>query len=112
MNREYQQAKDADVEGFVSDAEIEDAATLQLEQPEVPMTQHEDEMMVDEILQQEEAELDALILSQSESPSSTYPLRPDSPQLSDDEDYDLLFMDFLSQESQRQDPTFGDVVMS
>ena len=113
MNREYQQARDADIEGIVSEAEIEDAARLQQEQPELSASQHgEDEMIIDEILQQEEAELDALISSQPEGPSSSYPRRPDSPQLSDNEDYDALFMDFLSQDSRCESTASGDVVMS
>ena len=116
LNREFQQARDADVEGIVSEAEIEDAAQLQQEQQQPGSSMpHNDEdamMMVDEIAQHEEAELDALISSQSEDPSSSYPRRPDSLHLSDDEDYDALFMDFLSQDTRSENAAFGDVVMS
>ena len=100
----------------MSENEIDDAAQLQPKESSVlvsQLSQHdEDEMMVDEIAQQEEAELDALISSQPQEPSSTYPRRPDSLYLSDDEDYDALFMDFLSQDDRQEGATSGDVLMS
>jgi len=72
-------------------------------------------MMVDEIEQQEEAELDALFSALPETSSSQ--TRPESPHLySDDDEYDAIFMDFISSQSeergQRIAHSQGDVEMS
>ena len=113
LNREFQQSREADIEGIVSEAEIEDAAQLEQQNLETPLSQRDtDEMMVDEIAQHEEAELDALITSQSQEPPSDFPQRPDSPHLSDDEDYDALFMELLSQDAECRGMSSDDVVMS
>lgn len=72
-------------------------------------------MMVDEIEQQEEAELDAILSALPETTSSQ--TRPGSPHLySDDDDYDAIFMDFISSQTdesnQRIAHSQGDVEMS
>jgi hypothetical protein len=73
-----------------------------------PPSEDLDEMMVDSHAREEEAELDAM-LSMYEAPSSSQaPARPDSPCLSDDDDYDSLFMDLLSQQGQSSQ----DIVLS
>ncbi|TGJ78571.1 hypothetical protein E0Z10_g10192 [Xylaria hypoxylon] len=92
LNKQRRQEKDTDVDGFVFDAELDDI-------PENPYELHEetDDMMVDAIAQEEEAELDAM-LSLLNTSSLQVPRRPDTPLLSDDEDYDALFMDMLSQQ--------------
>lgn len=62
-----------------------------------------DEMMLDAVEHDEEAQLDALISSYppNSEPSSRDMQRPESPHFSDDEDYDALFMDYyLSREQQ------------
>lgn len=74
-----------------------------------------DSMMLDEIEQQEEAELDALFLALPEMSSSQ--TRPESPHLySDDDDYDKIFMDFISSQSEESSQQIahsqGDVEMS
>ncbi len=111
--REFLQARNADIQGFVSEAEIEDAAQFPKHLESVP-SDISDEMMVDAIAREEEAELDALVSSFSqEPPSSTATAQLDSGPLSDDEDYDALFMDFVEEQDvhQENDP-FGGMDMS
>lgn len=90
-----------DLDGFVYENELEDI-------PENPyaLNQEADNMMVDVMAQEEEAELDA-ILSLLDANSSQGPRRPGPPSLSDDEDYDALFSDMLSQQ-----PNEGDGLIS
>ncbi|KAF2963731.1 hypothetical protein GQX73_g9847 [Xylaria multiplex] len=92
LNKRRRQEKDMDIDGIVFERDLEDI-------PENPHGLHEetDDMMVDAIAQEEEAELDAM-LSFLDTSSMQVPRRPDTPSLSDDEDYDELFMDLLSQE--------------
>lgn len=78
-----------------------------------------DAMMVDMYEQEQAAEMEALVssLSAGQQQQQQVPSRPppDSPHWSDDEDYDALFMDYLSQEqlSQHQTPTSsGDMDLS
>lgn len=112
MDRDLRLAKSADLEGVVSEAEIEDATQLQ-EQPRQEVPVEVDDMMVDVLEHEEEAELDALISSMPSQPSSSdMIIRPDSPHWSDDEDYDALFMDFLSQEDNQGIVSSGQMDMS
>ncbi len=92
LNKQRRQEKDMDLDGFVFDDELEDI-------PENPyeLLEETDDMMVDAIAQEEEAELDAM-LSLLDTNSSQVPQRPGTPSLSDDEDYDTLFTDMLSQQ--------------
>lgn len=108
LNRDLQKAKDADAEGLVTEAEIEEAAYLREEAARRSLGgQNPDERMVDAMEHEEDAELDALVSSylNGETPASSDRTEnpTDSPRrsLSDDEDYDAIFMDFLSRE-QRQ----------
>ncbi|KAJ3577571.1 hypothetical protein NPX13_g2997 [Xylaria arbuscula] len=98
LDKQRRQEKDMDLDGFVYENELEDI----LENP-YELSQEADDMMVDAMAQEEEAELDAM-LSLLDADSSQVPRRPDTPSLSDDEDYDTLFNDMLSQQ-----PDEGDV---
>ncbi|KAI0811345.1 hypothetical protein GGR55DRAFT_678172 [Xylaria sp. FL0064] len=97
LNKQRRQEKEADIDGFVFEHELEDI-------PQTPYEWREetDDMMVDAIAQEEEAELDAM-LSLLDSSSPQVPRRPNTPSLSDDEDYDALFMDMLSQQKDEDD---------
>ncbi|KAI0971592.1 hypothetical protein F4678DRAFT_461542 [Xylaria arbuscula] len=94
LNKQRRQEKDTDLDGFVFEDELEDI-------PENPYESHEetDDMMVDAIAQEEEAELEAMLSfldpTSSQAPSQI-PRRLETTSLSDDEDYDTLFMDMLS----------------
>ncbi|KAI1140213.1 hypothetical protein F5Y05DRAFT_411275 [Hypoxylon sp. FL0543] len=93
LERQRLQQKNTDLDGMVFEDEIEDFVELQREtQPQDP-----DDIMVDAIAQEEEEELNAM-LSTYEAQSSQRPVGPASPAISDDEDYDSIFMDFLSQQ--------------
>ncbi|GAP91171.2 hypothetical protein SAMD00023353_5300720 [Rosellinia necatrix] len=92
LNRQRKQEKDMDLDGMVFDDELEQIPEHPHEIPE-----EADDMMVDSIAREEEAELDAMLSFLNTSPSSRESRRPDTPSLSDDEDYDALFMDILSQ---------------
>ncbi|KAI1747793.1 hypothetical protein F4782DRAFT_519859 [Xylaria castorea] len=94
LNRQRKQEKDMDLDGIVYNDELEDI-------PESTFEAHEetDDTMVDAIAREEEAELDAMLSLLDTSSSLQTPKRPDTPSLSDDEDYDTLFMDILSQQS-------------
>ncbi|KAK3359042.1 hypothetical protein B0T25DRAFT_514659 [Lasiosphaeria hispida] len=97
LNRELQQAKESDIEGFVREEEIEDEP-LPLPQwgnYSEPVAEH-DSMMLDAIEQEEQAELDALLSSfPAENTETSDQTRPNSAHF-DDDDYDSLFTDFLS----------------
>ncbi|KAI1100198.1 hypothetical protein F4804DRAFT_336476 [Jackrogersella minutella] len=92
LDRQRREQKNADLDGMMFDDEIEDFPELQQEPP-----QDADDMMVDAMAQEEEEELNAM-LSMLKTPSSRQPARPSSPAIPDDEDYDHLFMDLLSQQ--------------
>lgn len=119
LNRDLQQARNADLDGVVFDSDIEDAAHLREEVmrrpprslleaiPEASASQEEgidaDAMMVDMFEQEQAAELEALVSSMAARQQQQAPSRRlDSSHWSDDEDYDALFMDYLSQEQQGQ----------
>ncbi|KAI1501812.1 hypothetical protein F5X99DRAFT_408622 [Biscogniauxia marginata] len=94
FNRQWRKQKDTDIDGFVFEDELDDISELQRKTPQ----DDDDHMMVDTMAQEEEQELDAMI-SMFEADSFTrLPTRPTSPLLSDDEDYDSLFRDLLSQQ--------------
>ncbi|KAH8840365.1 hypothetical protein MCOR27_001241 [Pyricularia oryzae] len=107
-----QQAKLLDPDSLLTEEDIEDAERLEEERQsryeEIP-----DDLMMDSMME-DEHEFEALAsnVQQQQAPSSGT-TRPDSPHLSDDEDYDSLFMDFLSTQNQRTAPaSSGDVEMS
>ncbi|KAJ9156086.1 hypothetical protein NKR23_g861 [Pleurostoma richardsiae] len=112
MDREFRQAKNSDIQGIVSDAEIEDAARIRAEKANAMPYEDPDEMMADVLAQEEQAELDALISSMDQPPSAESTQRPDSPHWSDDEDYDSLFRDFVSQEGCESIVSSGQMDMS
>lgn len=122
LNRDLEQARNADLDGVVFESDIEDAARLREEVmrksprslleaiPEVSASLEAgvdaDAMMVDMFEQEQAAEFEALMSSmaarqQQRQQGSSGP--PGSPHWSDDEDYDALFMDYLSQEQQSQE---------
>ncbi|TLS24717.1 hypothetical protein PpBr36_08167 [Pyricularia pennisetigena] len=107
-----QQAKLMDPDSLLTEEDIEDAERLEEERrssyAEIP-----DDLMMDSMME-DEHEFEALVsnVQQHQVPSSGT-TRPDSPHLSDDEDYDSLFMDFLSTQNQEIAPaSSGDVEMS
>ncbi|KAI1643756.1 uncharacterized protein F4817DRAFT_348889 [Daldinia loculata] len=94
LDRQRRDQKNADLDGMVFEDEIEDIAELQREAMDNP-----DDMMIDAIAQEEEEELDAMLsMFEAQTQSSQPPIGAASPAISDDEDYDHLFMDFLSQQ--------------
>lgn len=104
MERQWRERKNADIDGIVSECEIDDI-------PEIMRESGSDEMMVDDVAQ-EEAELDAMLSMFESQSSSQAPARPNTPSLSDDEDYDCLFMDLLSQENDQNLVLSGEMDMS
>ncbi len=63
-----------------------------------------DDVLVDAIAQQEELEMDAMISSYLEAVQQNTTATPPSPSLSlsDDEDYDQLFMDIVLSQPERE----------
>lgn len=123
LNKDLQQAKNADLDGIVFEWDIEEAARLREEamsrppaarRPEAPEPiPGADEMMVDALEQEQLAELEQLEALEDSAPGVHIDERPrwqqqrsqkppDSPHWSDDDDYDQLFMDYLSQEQHSQ----------
>ncbi|POS78838.1 hypothetical protein DHEL01_v202764 [Diaporthe helianthi] len=125
LNKGLRQAKNADLDGLVSESDIEEAARLRDEEvaagagssAAAPWGQagqsnpDVDEMMVDTLEREQQAEIEeyeAIVASMQSGASGGQPWGeqderkpPDSPHLSeDDDDYDALFMDYLSQEQQ------------
>lgn len=95
LNRQWKREKAMDLDGVLFEDEIEEIP------PEYPYEAQEeatDDMMVDAIAREEEAELDAMLSLLDNSSSVQESGRPDTPSLSDDEDYDSLFMEMLSQQ--------------
>jgi hypothetical protein len=101
FERMRRQQKNADIDGLVFEDELDDITeTVEEQMPPEDF----DEMMVDSHAQREEAELDAMFSTyEAQSSSQQPPVRSDSPSLSDDDDYDSLFMDLLSQQQSSQD---------
>lgn len=61
-----------------------------------------DEEMADEVAQQEEAEIEALLSMMDTKSTSSRPepyVRPETPYGSDDEEYDHIFLDVINEES-------------
>ncbi|KAE9570773.1 hypothetical protein CGCF415_v009811 [Colletotrichum fructicola] len=103
--------KQLEGDAIYSDADIEDAATLsQNQKQQIP--DDVDDMMVDAIAQEEQDELDALLSSYSQSSDAQQPAKSDPYNLSDDEDYDELFMSLVSQESAVPDASSQEMDMS
>lgn len=130
MNKDLRQAKNADLDGLVFESDIEEAARLREEEAPAAASGSSvaapwgqagqsnpdvDEMMVDTMEREQRAEIEeyeAMVASiQNGAPDGQQwgeqdeRMPPDSPQLSDDDDdYDALFMDYLSQEQQGAGP--------
>ncbi|KAL8392921.1 hypothetical protein RB595_002930 [Gaeumannomyces hyphopodioides] len=110
MDRARRQAKMLDRDGMITESDIADAERL-FEHDE--FDQCPDDMMADAMLQEEEAELEALISSGAgQQQSSSGPGRPASPHWSDEDDYDALFMDLISEQESQLPVSSGDVEMS
>jgi hypothetical protein len=116
LNRELQQARDSDLEGFVREEDIEDQIPLSGQHDYMKENAHPDDaLMADEIEQQEEAELDAILsyLPMDSSLPQSHQCSPRSSHYSDDEDYDALFMDLISHDDDDVDMAASqDVEMS
>ncbi|KAM7203768.1 hypothetical protein V8F33_002083 [Rhypophila sp. PSN 637] len=100
-NREYRQAKDSDLEGFVMEEEIEDEPQLYQEAATAGQQDFDlDAMMLDTIEQEEQAELDALLAALPDVTTSQ--TRSSSPALTiySDDDYDAIFMDLIASQSE------------
>jgi len=93
LNRKWREQRAADLDGFVFEEDIEDIPV----RPEEPQPEMDD-MMVDVLAQDEEEELNAMLSLLDTTSSAHTAIRPGTPSLSDDEDYDALFMDILNQE--------------
>lgn len=118
LNADLRQAKNAEYDGTIFESDIEDAARLREEVMRKPRTLDAspqagvseepgdedvdaDAMMVDMLEQVELAELEALVSTISEQSSTRNDKPPDSPRWSDDDEYDALFIDYLSQQQQQ-----------
>lgn len=95
-------AKQLESDAVYSEADIDDAADFSRDYTR-EITDDIDDLMIDDIAQQEQAELDALVSSYGQDsglPQQQQESAPSDPyNLSDDEDYDALFMDLVSQET-------------
>ncbi|KAK0369970.1 hypothetical protein CLIM01_12681 [Colletotrichum limetticola] len=115
--RQRHYAKQIEGNAVFSEADIEDAAAV-LQDRAQRIPDNTDDMMVDAIAQEEQDELDALLLSYDQSSDvqpetgSSQMMQSDSYGLSDDEDYDSLFMNLVSQESSQPDASSQDMDMS
>ncbi|KAF9880891.1 hypothetical protein CkaCkLH20_01933 [Colletotrichum karsti] len=105
------QAKQLEGDAIYSEADIEDAAALPQNQVQ-QFPNDVDDMMVDAIAQEEQQELDALLSSYSQSSSAQPSSQTDPYNLSDDEDYDELFMSLVSAGSSQPDASSQDMDMS
>ncbi|KAG8169129.1 hypothetical protein KVR01_001878 [Diaporthe batatas] len=131
LNKDLQQAKNADLDGHVFESDIEEASRLREEEEAAaaasgssaaaPWGQagqsnaNVDQMMVDTLEREQRAEIEeyeAMVAAMQNGAPDGHQWGehderqpPDSPQLSDDDDdYDALFMDYLSQEQQSAAP--------
>lgn len=125
LNKDLRQAKNADLDGLVFESDIEEAARLREEEEAAAAASSSaavpwgtagesnpdaDEMMVDTLEREQRAEVEeyeAMMASIRDGGADRQlwgqqheQKPPDSPHLSDDDDYDALFMDYLSQEHQ------------
>ena len=128
LNNDLRQAKNADLDGVVFESDIEEAARLREEEDAAaaaaaasslaavpwrtagPSDPDADEMMVDTLEREQRAEVEeyeAMMASIRDGGAGGHQWAqhheqkpPDSPHLSDDDDYDALFMNYLSQEHQ------------
>ncbi|OHE97923.1 hypothetical protein CORC01_06786 [Colletotrichum orchidophilum] len=116
--RQRHYAKQIEGDAIFSETDIEDAASVLQERSQRIPDDADDDMMVDAIAQEEQDELDALLLSYDQSSdaqpeySSSHTTHSDPYGLSDDEDYDALFMNLVSQESVQLDASSQDMDMS
>jgi hypothetical protein len=68
---------------------------------DIILTASTDEEMADEVAQQEEAEIEALLSMMETENTSKHPEpyeRPETPYSSDDEEYDHIFLDMIKEE--------------
>lgn len=125
LNQDLRQAKNADLDGLVFESDIEEAARLREEEEAAAAASSSaaapwetarasnpdaDEMMVDTLEREQRAEVEeyeAMMASIRDGGADGQQWGqqheqkpPDSPHLSDDDDYDALFMDYLSREHQ------------
>ena len=115
--RERELQKQMEGDAVFSEADIDDAAELLLEQERqhagptsaIGHSTHtggsDQEMMLDEMMQQEERELNEMLMAYEEPGEQQQgnAQRPPSPSFGDDDDYDALFMELVSQEARPED---------
>lgn len=106
LDRLRREQKSTDIDGVVHEGDIDELSQLQGQAARA--AQGPDEIMVDAMAQDEEAEVDAMLSMFEAHAPSPPPRRPDSPAFSDDEDYDRLFAGFLP----RQEHGPEDLVLS
>ncbi|KAM7196546.1 hypothetical protein V8F20_007020 [Naviculisporaceae sp. PSN 640] len=106
LNRELRQAKESDLQGFVLEDEIEDQFQLYQDVAQQQEDPDLDAMMLDEIEQQEQAEIEELLstlpTSTAAANSQTRPSSP-TPTTYSDDDYDAIFMDLISSQTEQSD---------
>ncbi|KAM0279256.1 hypothetical protein ACHAQH_004713 [Verticillium albo-atrum] len=103
--REIILAKRLESNAVFSETDIDHAAELLMQEEAASQGQHPpadiDDMMVDEMAMQEENELDALVMAYNK-PTDDQQMASNSGadphSMSDDEDYDAIFMDLVSQQ--------------
>ncbi|KAI0012684.1 hypothetical protein F4779DRAFT_17824 [Xylariaceae sp. FL0662B] len=93
LQRRWREQKNTDLDGMVFENELDDIPEISQETP-----QESDDIMVDAIAQEEEEEMNAMLsMLETQSYQPTFK-PPESPSLPDDDDYDDIFMDLLSQQ--------------
>ena len=102
LTRERHQANEAEAAHYLAagmDADVEEEEFLRQLREQQWSGVDVDAMMADAIAREEEAEMDALVSGLEENwQGQGQGRQPDSPHFSDDDDYDGLFMDLISQQ--------------
>ncbi|KAK1584866.1 uncharacterized protein LY79DRAFT_671461 [Colletotrichum navitas] len=115
--RQRYYAKQKEGDALFSEADIEDAAAIAQARPQ-QIPRDADDTMLDAMAQEEQEELDALLLAYDQSSEPRYSAHSsqsthtDASSLSDDEDYDALFMNLLSREGSDVDASSQQMDMS
>jgi hypothetical protein len=114
VERRWREQKERELAGltFADDVDELERLERELQQPDG----EDDDMMVDAIAREEEEEIDAMVsMFQAASSQQQLPAPPDSANgyaFSDDEDYDSLFMDFVSQDDSQDMACSGEMDIS
>jgi hypothetical protein len=101
------------VESELRDGMVDDMMFLPDALPDNIFRDPGDDLMIDVMAREEEAEIDALLEAWSQEDTrqdhaiTDSVVAPDSPRFSDGEDYDSLFADFLNSEDMSQDAAWS-----